>query len=482
MALRQKLQARQTQSLTLTPQLQQSIKLLRLGRDELAALIEEELESNPLLRRGDPAHSPPPPPLPGAPGGPGGGGRAARLNWQASAARGGAASPAASPPASPSAAMIDDLEDSATAAPSLQDHLLLQAQLELRDADSRRIALLLIDSLDEAGYLAAPLADLGRQLGVCVEAVESVLLRLQGFEPTGVFARDLAECLRLQLREQDALSAPMETLLKNLDLLAAGQHRRLCTLCGLDEDGLNVLLARLRRLDPKPGARFLSAPVETVVPELILRRAGHGGWKVELNEQALPRLLLDHGYREEIAGTLRRREDKAYLAEQARSASFLLRALQQRAETLLKIGQAIVARQERFFDQGVAALRPLVLRALAEDAGLHESTVSRALTGKYMETPGGLYPLRYFLSPAVPGTRSGTVFAAEAVRQRLRALIAAEAVTAPLSDAALAESLRGEGIAAARRTVAKYRQAMGVPTAAARRRRAGRAGRARREA
>lgn len=460
MALRQKLQARQTQSLKLTPQLQQSIKLLGLGRDALAALIEEELESNPLLRRGETAPAPLPPPLPGAPGGPG---RAPRLNWPAASAR--------SASTSPPAAVTEGLEDTVTDVLSLQDHLLLQAQLELRDAEARRIALLLIDSLDEAGYLAVPLSDLAAQLDLSVQAVEAVLARVQAFDPAGVFARDLAECLRLQLREEEALSAPMESLLENLDLLAAGEHRRLCRLCGIDQDALDALLARLRRLDPKPGARFLSQTVETVVPELILHRAANGAWRVELNEEALPRLLIDHGYRQEIAGTLRRREDKAYLAEQARSASWLLRALQQRADTLLKIGQAIAARQEAFFDRGAAALRPLVLRELAGDAELHESTVSRALSGTYMETPGGVYALRYFLGPAVPGTNPGTAFAAEAVRHRLRALIAEEDAGAPLSDAALAEALRAEGIAAARRTVAKYRRTMGFPGAAARRQR-----------
>ncbi len=461
MALRQKLEARQTQSLKLTPQLQQSIKLLSLGRDALAALLEDELESNPLLRRDDSAKpSPPPPILPGAPGGPG---RMPRLTWQAPKARGSGASAATVP--------AEGLENTADAAPSLQDHLLLQAQLELRDPASQQIALQLIDSLDEAGYLAVTLDDLAAQLALPPAEIEAVLLRVQAFDPAGVFARDLAECLRLQLREQDRLSGPMEILLQNLDLLASGAHRRLRGLCGVDEDGLNALLSTLRRLDPKPGARFLPAPVEVVVADLILRRGPTGAWQVELNEEALPQLLLDHGYREEISGTLRRSEDKAYLAEQARNASWLLRALRQRADTVLKVGQAIVARQLGFFDLGVQGLRPLTLREIAEETGVHESTVSRAMTGKYIETPSGLFELRFFLNQAVAGTRPGAVFAAEAVRQQLRALIAGETATAPLSDEALAARLRQEGVALARRTVAKYRQAMGLPPAAARRRR-----------
>ena len=465
MALRQKLQARQTQSLTLTPQLQQSIKLLQLNRDELAALIESELEGNPLLRREAGAAAPLPPPLPGAPSG---GSRMPRLNWPAPRGAGKSA-----PPSGAQAS----LEDGASTAPSLQDHLLLQAQLELRDPESRRIALALIDALDEAGYLAAELEDLAAQLAVARAEVERVLARVQHFDPAGVFARGLAECLRLQLEEEEeTLPRPMAALLDNLDLLARGDRRQLCARCGVDDDTLDRMISKLRRLDPKPGARFLSEPVEAVVPDLVLRRAGNGGWQVELNEEALPQILVDHGYREEIAATLRRREDKSYLGERLRSANWLVRALQQRAATVLKIGQAIVARQEAFFEDGVEGLKPLTLRHLAEDAGLHESTVSRAMAGKYMETPGGLYPLGYFLNTALPGLRPGESFAAERVRHRIRGLIAAEEPAAPLSDDSIAARLEREGIRIARRTVAKYRDTMGLPGAAKRRRRRGGAG------
>ncbi len=464
MALGPRLRQRQAQGLAMTPRLQQSIRLLQMGRLELEAFVDSQLEENPLLKRGkaDGGEG-----AAGAPGEPGFGSEAAEDRFRmadefAAVPRGAGGFDADAP----------GPEERVAAAPSLRDRLERQLTLDIADPRDRLIGRAVIDALDPSGWFTVDLADFALGLGALPEEVERVLLRLQQFEPAGLFARSLAECLALQLRDRGRHDAAMAALLDNLGLLGAGRFDALGKACGVDGEELARMVRELRSLDPKPASALDDdAAALPASPDILVRAHPGGGWAVELNDQALPRVLVDREYYARVHGDAASDADRGFLADRLSSANWLVKALHQRAETMLKVGAELVRRQQDFFAHGVRHLRPLTLRDIAEAVGIHESTVSRVTANKTMATPLGLFELKYFFTVAIAGMDGGEAHSAEAVRHRLKALIDAEDPGRTLSDDKLADAMRGEGIDIARRTVAKYREAMGIPSSAQRRRR-----------
>jgi RNA polymerase sigma-54 factor len=504
MVVTQRLQFRQSQSLAMTPQLQQAIKLLQLSNLELNDYLESELEQNPLLEREGPAA---------------GGDRDA---LEAGAGTGGedevpgaddeAGSPPDSPPDSDDLATAETLpagdqapldtdfdgdgddwpvaptaferwgegggayeggreplDQRLSREPSLRDRLLEQLQMDLDGPTDRIIGVHLIDQLDEAGYLTADLDPLADLLGCERARIESALARMQRFEPTGIFARDLRECLALQLTERDRLDPAMATLLDNLDLLARRDKAQLKRLCGVDDEDLSDMVAEIKALNPKPAAAFDYRVAEPVVPDILVRRRA-GGWFIELNSETLPRVLVNRDYYAQVSAEVRGKAERAYLADRLQSANWLVKALHQRATTILKVAEEIVRQQEDFLRKGLQYLRPLTLQQIADAIDMHESTVSRVTTNKYMSTPRGMYELKYFFTSSIAGVGDAAAHSAEAVRQRIKDLIDAETADGVLSDDSIVERLRADGIDIARRTVAKYREAMRIPSSVQRRR------------
>ncbi|WP_414472487.1 RNA polymerase factor sigma-54 [Microvirga sp. M2] len=464
----QRLELRQGQSLTMTPQLVQSIKLLQLSQAEMAAYVEAELERNPLLQATEMQGDAPPPGLadflrvkrkyadsagrmiPGPP----------PARWEGAAG--------ASPRGSASHCELKpEVEATLAHAQSLTEHLEIQLDLGSADPSLREIGRYLIHALDEAGYLTEDLEQMAQRLGIPLGRAEAALRLIQAFEPSGIGARSLKECLEIQLKERDRLDPAMQILLSRLDLVARQDFAALQTLCGVDREDLADMLAEIRRLEPKPGLAFTAAPIDVLVPDVLVRPAADGSFVVELNPDTHPRILLDRSYYAEVAKAVRRSEDKIFLSECLQSASWLTRSLDQRARTILTVATEIVRQQERFFREGIAALRPMTLKSVAEAVGLHESTVSRVTANKAIGAGGITHPMRFFFNA---GTGEGE-HAAGAVRHRIRQLIEAEAPDRALSDQALARTLKAEGIDVARRTVAKYRELLRIPSSAERRRR-----------
>ena len=311
---------------------------------------------------------------------------------------------------------------------------------------------------------------MAERLGVPLERVEQVLRLIHGFEPTGVGARNLAECLRLQLQEQDRYDPAMEQLLSHLDLLARRDFAALRRICGVDDEDLAEMVAEIRRLDPKPGLRFGGGPIQPVVPDVYVRQAADGGWNVELNSDVLPRVLVNQTYFAKVAVSAKSETDKTYLTDCLQTANWLTRSLEQRAKTILKVATEIVRQQDGFLTQGVEHLRPLNLRTVADAIGMHESTVSRVTSNKYVATPRGIFEMKYFFTASIAATRGGEAHSAEAVRFRIKQMIDLETPTDVLSDDAIVQKLRDSGIDIARRTVAKYREGLRIPSSVERRR------------
>jgi RNA polymerase sigma-54 factor len=473
MALSQRLDLRQTQALVMTPQLQQAIKLLQLSNMELSAYIEGELEQNPLLERDDaPAEGA----VESEPAAAAEEGEDVAA-WDAVAGTEGegsidlAGDPSAwqSPAPRPqSSETLPGLDQTLTRPTTLRDHLLAQLSVDLADPADRVIGAHLVDMVDDAGYLQGDLGEVAERLGCGVERVEATLKQLQRFDPPGVFARELAECLALQLQDRDRLDPAMKALVDNLPLLASRDAPTLMKLCGVDADDLAEMVAELKALNPKPGLAFDTAAAEPVVPDVLVRAQG-GGFAIELNNDTLPRVLVNNRYYAEVQGAARSKAEKDYLAERYQQANWLVKALHQRATTILKVSTEIVRQQEGFFRHGVQHLRPLVLRDIAEAIEMHESTVSRVTSNKYMASPRGIYELKYFFTSAIAAASGGESLSAEAVRYRIKALIEGEGDDV-LSDDRVVEILLKEGIDIARRTVAKYREALRIPSSVQRRR------------
>ena len=318
--------------------------------------------------------------------------------------------------------------------------------------------------------ICAPISIVARLLGCSTERVERVLARLQQFDPAGVFARDLKECLALQLRDRNRLDPAMAALLDHLPLLAARNVPALVRVCRVDAADVADMICEIQSLDPKPGHAFDPPLAQPVVPDILMRAQPKGGWVVELNAETLPRVLVNNSYYARIRQATRSKTEKAYLTERLHAANWLVKALHQRAITILKVAAEIVRQQAAFFHYGVPSLRPLILRDIADAIGMHESTISRVTSNKYMATPRGLYELKYFFTSAIAASSGSGAHSAEAVRHRIRALIDDEPADDTLSDERIVELLRHEGVDIARRTVAKYREAMRIGSSVQRRR------------
>jgi RNA polymerase sigma-54 factor len=472
----------------MTPQLQQAIKMLQLSNLELTQFVDAEIQQNPLLERRE-ARLEEAPPANATAGTEGlttalpeaiadGFTPEAAEHWHAASGTEGDGS-------------VDlggephlwrgrngalhhgdrlEIEQAATRPRTLREHLQEQIGTDLSDPGDRVIALLLLDQLDEAGYLRAGLEGVAQLLGCHTSRVEAVLARLQQFDPAGVFARNLPECLALQLRDRDRLDPAMQALLDNLPLLAVRNIAALVRLCGVDAADVADMIAEIKSLDPRPGLAFDPPLAQPVVPDILMRAQPGGGWIVELNAETLPRVLVNSSYCAQIRRATRSKAEKDYLTERLHAANWLVKSLHQRATTILKVAAEIVRQQDAFFRRGVQSLRPLILRDIADAIGMHESTISRVTSNKYMATARGLYELKYFFTSSIPACNGDGAHSAEAVRHRIRGLIDAEPAEETLSDERIVELLRREGVEIARRTVAKYREAMRIPSSAQRRR------------
>ena len=466
-----RLELRQQQSLVLTPQLQQAIRLLQMSNLELAGAIDQEVAENPFLQRSD---------RDAASG-------VAPANGAEHPAANGAAAPAPPAPASslrpadcslslkrPAGRAFDDdhqpFEERLTRTKGLREHLGEQVLAMLQGQRERLVAHQLVESVDDDGYLREDDATLAARCGTDAATIRAVRAAIQRCEPTGVGARDLAECLALQLAEKDRLDPAMATLVQNLPLLARADFNELMRRCGVDVEDLQEMIGEIKRLDPRPGLRFTADEPPTLIPDLYVHAAEPGRWRVELNSGTLPRVLVDTEYHAELAANTLDRRAKEYMAERFQSANWLAKALDQRARTVLRVAKAIFARQLPFLEHGVQQLRPLVLRDIAAATGLHESTVSRATAGKYVATPHGTFPIKYFFTTAIPTSSGEQSHSAEAIRQLIRKMIEREAVDEVLSDDQIVAELKKRDVVLARRTVAKYRESLGIASSVDRRR------------
>ncbi len=520
MALKARLDLRQSQSLVMTPQLQQAIKLLQFNNIELSNFIDSELLENPLLERADPGQTfaetgdgavgngddgidsrstdnftdrddqfgtdrLTASETMGNDDGPldvasdalyGGEGEISRNgepvagNHDYSSPYSGGAGGGAGGSGSGSSDDLPGLEQTLADEATLRQLLDDQMNIAFADATSRMIGSYLIDMLDDNGYVSGELSEVSDALECRIEDVKRVLGVMQGFDPVGIFARDLAECLELQLRDLNRFDPAMAALLANLELLAKREFDRLRRVCGVDADDLHDMIAEIKNLDPRPGKTADGEIATPVIPDVLMRAAGNGNWHLELNTDALPRVLVNEEYVAQIGAGLRDREERGFMSERLQTANWLVKALHQRATTIMKVASEIVRQQDGFFSHGVSHLRPLILRDIAEAIGMHESTVSRVTNGKFMSTPRGMFELKYFFTTAISSSDGGDSYSSESVRHRIKSLIDKEEPKKILSDDKLVELLGKEGIDIARRTVAKYREAMRIPSSVQRRR------------
>ncbi len=506
MAISQKLEMRTSQGLVMTPQLMQAIKLLQLSNLDLIAFVEAELERNPLLEREespDAERIDSTPEVSSAESSESSD-QSSNEDWMEDRYESRAAmeeqlgtnlenvfpDDAPSAPAESQAAAQDvpaysewasvgsggrpdddyNLEAFVSAEVTLPEHLSRQLSMAVVDPVRRMIGQHLIDSVDEAGYVRGDIEGFSEKLGAPVSEIESVLVELQNFDPPGVCARDLAECLAIQLKERDRFDPAMKALIDNLDLLAKRDFAGLRRIANVDEEDLSDMVAELRRLNPKPGLAFGGGVVQPVVPDVFVRPASDGGWNVELNSDTLPRVLVNQSYYSRVTKGAINEKEKAFLTECMQTATWLTRSLDQRARTILKVSTEIVRQQDAFLIHGVQHLRPLNLRMVADAISMHESTVSRVTANKYMATPRGIFELKYFFSSSIASAEGGEAHSSEAVRDRIKRLIDEEKSDDILSDDTIVTKLKDAGVDIARRTVAKYREALRIPSSVQRRR------------
>ena len=501
---------RQGQSLVLTPQLLQAIKLLQLSSVELAAFVDEELERNPMLERdaegpgtaqpdnfgestGEEAASDDTP------------GEWAREVLETSAAAiesnlgteisnsFDADRPLTAAEMAPAPSEANLSADSWTGAgagaggggaggeaPNLEAYVAAQVSLhehlgrQLAEAglarSERLIGEIIIDLIDANGYFSGDCAEVADRLGVAGARVAAILKTVQSFDPPGVGARDLAECLALQLAELDRLDPAMQSMLDHLPLLAKRDFAALRKLCGVDEEDIAEMVAEIRALDPKPGRAFDTAPTQSVVPDVYVRAAADGSWLIDLNSDALPRVLINQTYAARVSKSAKNDADRSFVANCLQTANWLTKSLEQRARTILKVASEIVRQQDGFLALGVEHLRPLNLKTIADAIGMHESTVSRVTSNKYMMTPRGLFELKYFFSASIAASAGGEGHSAETVRYKIKQMIDTEDRRDVLSDDAIVLRLKDINIDIARRTVAKYREALHIASSVERRR------------
>lgn len=464
--LTQNLSAKQQQNLVMTPQMQQAIKLLQMSNMDLAAYLEEEIAQNPLLEKDDSSQA---------------------EDEMAEASEGGETADAmetafdtGSDMANVGAGGNSKFEDNdydplATIEKEkdLRTHLADQIAVEITDDMEYRVALVFLDCLDEAGYMREDLSALAQRLGYAQEKLETVLGKLQQLDPAGIFARNLQECLAAQLYERGQLTDEAEILLQNLDKVAAHDLKTLAKICGVGLEDIQQILTHIRALNPKPASSFDHFVVQTAIPDVLMRKKPKnegGGWRVEINNATLPRVLINQQYYADITTGTKDKAAKQFMDTHLHNASWLVKALDSRAQTILKVAAEIIEEQEPFFLYGVEFLRPMTLKDVAEKISMHESTVSRVTTAKFIGTPRGIFELKYFFTSGVGGEDGGTSHSSEAVKARIKSLVDAETAGKILSDDDLVDMLQKEGIEIARRTVAKYREAAGIQSSVQRRR------------
>lgn len=491
-----KQEIRQTQQLAMTHQLQQSIKLLQLSAVELQEYIDTELEKNPLLSREENEGEGATAEAEEAP--------ATQEDSETAGVERGeldmsdndySAGEALSDESyandwaddeirvsagaqGPSGAFDAEeegfgIEGAAARDKTLREHLSEQIAIDLSDPVELLIAEKLTDMLDDAGYLREDTAPLAAQLGVSAAEIDAVIAKLQKLEPVGVFARSLKECLALQLADKDRLDPVMQCFLEHMDLLGQGEIASLRKKCGMDEEDFAQCLADIRQCNPKPASGFAAEDTFAIIPDVLVRRNKQGGWQVELNPDALPRILVNRRYAAELQGGVVTRDTKKFLNEQLANASWLMKALDQRAQTIMKVAQEIVKQQEKFLVHGIRFLKPLVLKDIANAIGMHESTISRVTTAKYMATPRGTLELKFFFTSSINAGSGGNDFSSKTVQFYIKEVVAAEDPKKILSDDAIVSLLKDRNIDVARRTVTKYREEMNIPSSVVRRRQKG---------
>jgi len=468
----QKLDLRQSQNLVMTPQLQQAIKLLQLNNIELNEVIEEELEKNPLLEKAE--NDQDEQPVDNQP-------ETEKDNIDQTFDNANNTEPDFDPGSkmaeisSGGNSKFEDYENSfenrMESEKTLRDHLTEQLHMACSDARDLAIGELLIDRLDESGYLREDITALAERLGCSHERLENLLRIMKGFEPTGVFASDLADCLAIQLHERGQLDEQMQALLDNINLLAEYDHKKLAEICGVNETYLKDMIVEIQALNPKPVSDYDHLVVQTAIPDVLMKRLPKnvgGGWRVELNSETLPRVLVNNEYYTEVSKTGTQKKDKEYLSTQLGNANWLVKAMDQRAQTILKVAAEIIEQQDAFFNYGIEFLRPLKLVDIAEEIEMHESTVSRVTTNKYIGTPRGIFELKFFFSTALI-SEDGTSHSSESIKARIKTLTDEEDPKKILSDDKIVDILKSEGIDIARRTVAKYREALHIGSSVQRR-------------
>ena len=503
MAFAQKLTMRQGQSLVMTPQLSQSIKLLALSNIELAAFVESEMERNPFLEinpnePGDERNATDHAMVSEAPTDLTGqteletsakslsenlgtsienvypdeqdyrkatqDNAKSKEEYDSRVSSGGLQ-------VSGNASVHDQsVADYTAAHETLRDKLIGQLSISGSSVSLIKVATDIIDNLDEAGYLRSDLANIADRLGSTEAECEAALKLVQSLDPVGVGARNLVECLSLQLKDKNRLDPAMAVVLDNLDLLAKRDFAQLQSLSNLDIEDLGDILLEIQSLDPKPGTTYESLPVQHIVPDVFVSEGNDGSWQIELNSETLPRVLVNNTYLAEIGGKVSNQKEKEFLSDCMQTANWLTKSLDQRAQTILKVAREIIKQQDAFLVNGVRHLRPLTLKMVADEIDMHESSVSRVTSNKYMLTPRGLFELKYFFTTSLNNVGDGESHSSESVRDRIKSLIDAETAKTVLSDDAIVEGLKAEGIEIARRTVAKYRDAMQIPSSVQRRR------------
>ena len=511
MTLTPRLELKYGQSLLMTPQLQQAIKLLQMSNIDLNEFVEAELAENPMLERDD-SNTPKdhdgsdeaisePNENEDEPGG------LETINfdnhehitesqvnaldmenydnvWDGEPAvepattihnlDGGSISEWSKPLGGSGGTHFDNtdysLEQTIRQETSLRDYLTQQIQIDLPNPTERIIAMHLLDLLDESGRLPVKLDNSAEILGCDLCRIEAVLTKLQALDPPGIFARDLAECWSIQLRELNRYDPAIEVLLQNIELLKQHDYETLSKLCGVDLDDIKDMIDEIWALNHKPAEAFDHIITQPITPDVMMRSGPSNTWIIELNNDTLPKVLINNQYYSMINKSVRTKEEKKYVTEKLQIANWLVKSLHQRATTILKVATEIVKQQDTFFAKGVEYLKPLILRDIAEEIEMHESTVSRVTSNKYINTPRGIYELKYFFTTSIGSSTGGSAHSAESVRYRIKALINAESPKNILSDDKLVELLKTGGIEIARRTVAKYREAMNIPSSVQRRR------------
>lgn len=485
---------RQSQSLVMTQALQQSIKLLQLSAVELQEYIDAELEKNPLLTKDDAPEVEAVPDAPmdeGAPEPEAPTGEAEEIKvsdadysvneslndgsygdeWaEGEASDLGRVSAGSHSGGGSYEGDGADIDAASAREQTLREFLLEQIHVDIADGAARLIAEKLTDMLDETGYLREDTATLADTLGATKAEIEAVIARLQQMEPVGVFARSLAECLRLQLADMNRLDPVMEIFLENLGMMGSGDLAGLRKKCGVDAEDFAQMLADVRRCNPKPAMGFAAEEVQAVIPDVIVRKAKGGGWHLELNPDALPRVLINRHYAADVGARATDKEAKKFMSEQLANASWLIKALDQRANTILKVATEIVKQQDKFLAHGIRFLKPLVLKDIAAAVGMHESTISRVTTAKFMATPRGTLELKFFFTSAINAGSGSSDFSSKTVMYYIKELVAGEDPKKILSDSDIVTRLKDKNIDVARRTVTKYREEMDIPSSVVRRR------------